>query len=166
MKQSEKDKRRGRRVGKRLRDSLIRLRHFRGHGVHSPYIYNIVREVFMRKTLIQQTNTKLYDTIKMVAERSVAIELQNIATLCGYHNFAIDSSEAEFIILKDYTNWEETLRIARNCGATVAILKSKGKQEFESIRDEVDQNHRSTLISKRAYLLIFNNHLPKQRFIL
>ena len=31
-----------------LRNRLSRARYFRGHGVHSPFVYDIVRSVFMR----------------------------------------------------------------------------------------------------------------------
>ena len=34
-----------------LRNRLSRARYFRGHGVHSPFVYTIVREVFMRREL-------------------------------------------------------------------------------------------------------------------
>ena len=27
----------------------LRVRHFRGHGVHSPFAYRLVREVFMKR---------------------------------------------------------------------------------------------------------------------
>ncbi len=120
----------------------------------------------MRRTLIQSNDQKVYETLKEITKRSIAVELQNLATICGYQSFAIDSSDLEFVILTNHTKQERTLREAMNCGATVAILRSRSKVEFEQIKREMDRNHKSTLISRREYLLIFNNHLPKQRFIL
>ena len=38
-----------------LRNRLARARYFRGHGVHSPFVYDIVREVFMRRELLPAT---------------------------------------------------------------------------------------------------------------
>jgi len=35
-----------------LRNRLSRARYFRGHGVHSPFVYDIVRSVFMRDDLL------------------------------------------------------------------------------------------------------------------
>lgn len=35
-----------------LRNRLSRVRYFRGHGVHSPFVYDIVRSVFMRDDLL------------------------------------------------------------------------------------------------------------------
>ncbi|MFI3288576.1 MAG: hypothetical protein SNH55_02160 [Rikenellaceae bacterium] len=155
------------RVVKRLHEAVVRLRHFRGHGVHSPYVYNIVRGVFMRRTLITSNDQSLYEALrKENTKRSIAVDLQNLATICGYKSFAINSNDSEFVILTDCTSQDQTLRKAMNCGATVAILRSRPKVEFEQIKREMDRNHKSTLISRREYLLIFNNHLPKQRFIL
>ncbi len=37
---------------KQIPSRIRRARYFRGHGVHSPYVYAIVRKVFMRSTLI------------------------------------------------------------------------------------------------------------------
>lgn len=53
----------GRRIGRRigrsiygrvagLKNRLVRARYFRGHGVHSPFVYAIVRQVFMRHDLL------------------------------------------------------------------------------------------------------------------
>ena len=35
-----------------LRNRLSRARYFRGHGVHSPFVYDLVRQVFMRDSLL------------------------------------------------------------------------------------------------------------------
>lgn len=40
-----------------LRNRLSRARYFRGHGVHSPFVYDIVREVFMRDGLLPGDRT-------------------------------------------------------------------------------------------------------------
>ena len=32
-----------------LHNRLVRARYFRGHGVHSPFVYNIVRDVYKRQ---------------------------------------------------------------------------------------------------------------------
>ena len=40
-----------RRNAERLRSHLARARFFRGHGVHSPFVYAIVRQVIMKTEL-------------------------------------------------------------------------------------------------------------------
>lgn len=44
-----------RRNAERLRSHLARARFFRGHGVHSPFVYAIVRQVFMKTELPKAT---------------------------------------------------------------------------------------------------------------
>ena len=59
----------GRRLGgglsggmRRLGSRLARVRYFRGHGVHSPFVYDLVREVFMRRELLPGGHA-LYDAL-------------------------------------------------------------------------------------------------------
>lgn len=33
---------------------IYRFRHWRGHGVHSPFVYSLVREVFMRRLPLER----------------------------------------------------------------------------------------------------------------
>ncbi len=158
---------------RRLRNRLSRIRHFRGHGIHSPYIYNIVREVFMRRTLLAATQElELYDKLQRVGEisRRYIVELQNVATHCGYRVFAVNSVELEGIDMVVVTSNHPTnliegvLREAISCGTTVAILHPNGRVEREDVCTRIVAEHKSTSIMRREYLLIFNNHLPKQHF--
>ena len=41
----------------------IHVRHWRGHGIHSPFMYGIVRNVFM-KSKITGPDTRLYDELR------------------------------------------------------------------------------------------------------
>ncbi|MBO5983755.1 MAG: hypothetical protein J6P90_01890, partial [Rikenellaceae bacterium] len=45
-----------------LPSHIKRARYFRGHGVHSPFVYAIVRQVFMRSTFISDER-KLYNAL-------------------------------------------------------------------------------------------------------
>ena len=47
-----------------LHNRLVRARYFRGHGVHSPFVYNIVREVFMRGELLPG-DRRLYRALRV-----------------------------------------------------------------------------------------------------
>ena len=73
-----------------LRNRLARARYFRGHGVHSPFVYNIVRNVFMREALLPGDRA-LYRALldAGIAERR-AVQLQNLAIHCGYRTFGLD----------------------------------------------------------------------------
>lgn len=66
----------------------MRARYFRGHGVHSPFVYDLVRHVFMRAELLPGDRS-LYEALLAVgiAERR-AVQLQNLAIHCGYGSLA------------------------------------------------------------------------------
>ena len=76
-----------------LPTDLKRARYFRGHGVHSPFVYAIVRQVFMRSAPIDG-DTALYTALKSrgISERR-AVQLQNLMIHCGYTSFGIDCAD-------------------------------------------------------------------------
>ena len=155
---------------KHLGGYFKRARYFRGHGVHSPYIYNIVRQVFMRRTPIDDRHD-IYDAlIERGIARRRAIELQNLATHCNYPTFAIDNVEPMAMIVATLATPAEELahyaERAREAGATLVIMHPYHTAERWGVCRKLIESHPSTTVDNRAYLLIFNNHLPKQRFTL
>ena len=57
----------GRNLARRLMmlgNALSRVKHRRGHGVHSPFVYSLVRKVFMSKVLDESLGTVLYDSLR------------------------------------------------------------------------------------------------------
>lgn len=146
---------------KRVKSSLSRIRHFRGHGIHSPYIYSITRDVFMRRSIINPNSAKVYDyLVGLGLQRRYAIELQNLYTYCGYSTFAVNST-AEFVI---YDRTESSIECKD--GTTVVILMPRATHERELMCEQIVAHHHSTSVMRAEYLIIFNNHLPKQHFSL
>lgn len=158
-----------RRNVERLRSHIARARYFRGHGVHSPFVYDIVREVFMKKRRIQSNDIALYGALcKLGVHKMRAAQLQNLFTHCGYATFAFDvTTPADLMIatvsipVGDLHTW---LRVACERQSTLCIL-----DPYESVarRDcclQLVETHRSTSIDNRAYLLFFHGELPKQHF--
>lgn len=147
---------------------IRRARYFRGHGVHSPFVYNIVRKVFMQSKLYTADNA-LYDELmdKGVAKRR-SVQLANLAEHCGYDNWSIDSMEDKKMIIATldirHTELEQYAEYARQRGATLCIITPYNNRERWEVCRRIIDTHPSTTVDNRAYLLIFNNHLPKQRF--
>ena len=167
-------KRSGRTLKQRLQDIsylpsyLSRARYFRGHGVHSPFVYDIVRKVFMQGKL-QNTDSALYSALlsKGVAKRR-SVQIANLAEHCGYDSWCIDTMEQkQMIILTLDTHYMELARYAeyaREKGATLCIVNPYNTRERLNVCLDIIDAHPSTTVDNRAYLLVFNNHLPKQRF--
>lgn len=167
-------KRSGRTLKQRLHDIsylpsyLSRARYFRGHGVHSPYIYDIVRKVFMQGKLFSP-DSALYTALinKGVAKRR-SVQLANLAEHCGYDSWSIDTMEEKQIIIATLntatTELIQYAEYARQKGATLCIINPYNNRERWEACLGIINDHPSTTVDNRAYLLIFNNHLPKQRF--
>lgn len=150
-----------------LPSRIARARYFRGHGVHSPFVYSLVRQVFMRSSLFDGDHS-LYDELlsRGVAKRR-ATELQNLMIHCSYSHFAIDSVAGNISIATAECE-PHTLRLmeeqATNMGSTLCIMSPYNGRERQMCCHEIIKAHQSTSIDNRAYILLFNNHLPKQHF--
>ena len=57
---------------------IARIRHFRGHGIHSPFIYSLKREVFMGKYRGMENNPQYKALIANGVPKKVAKELQKL----------------------------------------------------------------------------------------
>ena len=152
---------------KHIASRLRRARYFRGHGVHSPYVYNIVRQVFMSSKFIGDDRT-LYDALvaRGTSQRR-AMQLQNLALHCNYATWSIDAEGGELVILTLDCDAEALVHhaeAARTAKATLCILTPYHTAERWQTCCSLVEGHPSTTVDNRGYLLLFNNHLPKQRF--
>lgn len=149
---------------------FARARYFRGHGVHSPFVYRIVRQVFMQHRLLGG-ETALYDALlRCGTARHRALQLQNLATYCEYGPFAIDAAAepCDLCILTaalDERSTRELVRQASGQGATVAVMTPYRDRERAAMCRRLVAEHCCTSVDNRGYLLFFNDkHLPKQHY--
>ena len=155
-----------------LPSNIKRRRYWRGHGVHSPFVYTIVRQVFMCKTLFEG-DTSLYEAlIKIGVPERRAVELQNLIKHCQYTSFGIDC-EVEQMEGKDMTiaslavgrdQLRQMAQRATELRSTLCIIAPAFNQERDMLCKELIAQHKCTSVDNRGYLLLFNNHLPKQDF--
>jgi hypothetical protein len=153
--------------------NIKRARHFRGHGVHSPFVYAIVRQVFMCSKLYENSATDLYDALmaRSVAKRR-AIQLQNLANHCRYERYAIDCSidqmvGADMVIATTDIAPAELIKMAAKAceiKCTLCIISPARDKERDMACRAIVEAHKCTSVDNRGFLLIFNNHLPKQKF--
>ncbi len=154
---------------KQLPDRIARARYFRGHGVHSPYVYSIVRKVFMERRPTDVRHDLLDELLALDAPRRRAIELQNLMVHCGYENYAINAlpEGVGFVILTCEVGEEQTLawvRKAAEQGTTLVLSNPYANSARTKLCQQIIQYHKGTTVDNRGYLIIFNNHLPKQHF--
>lgn len=151
-----------------LPSHIKRARYFRGHGVHSPFVYAIVRQVFMRSTFLADDRTLYNALIEQGVAKRRALQLQNLMEHLRYTSFCIDSvAEADMIIATaDYpTSQLSALATTARCESrTLCIMAPSIDRERDSECKRLVAEHTCTSVDNRGYLLLFNNHLPKQKF--
>ena len=156
----------------RVRDRVSRMRYFRGHGVHSPFVYAIVRQVFMRSGFLTDDRyytEKVYGALlEQQVPRKRALQLVNLCVHCGYREVSfIRPCAADLMVLPQHiepADFPQYVQTARTCGATLAVMAPGLNRQREQACRELVEAHPGTSIDNRGYLLIFNNNLPKQHF--
>ncbi len=147
---------------------LCRARYFRGHGVHSPYIYSIVRHVFMSSKLNAEHRDLYNALLTYDVPKRRATELQNLVAHCNYASWSIDNlKECDMLVATMNTTCEyleEYASYAKERGITLCIMRPYNNAERWAVCSRIIEEHQSTTVDNRGYLLVFNNHLPKQRF--
>lgn len=156
---------------RRFENRLVRMRHFRGHGVHSPYIYTLVREVFMVRRNPVATFDPLFEATLRQAGLSqrAARELQQIGRRCGCKTWGVDREGDEMTFLTRKASEELCRRVllqAQGTGRTVVVVKPYADRERVDLCDRIIAAHPSASVDRGNYILLFNNHLPKQHFLL
>lgn len=155
-----------------LGSNIKRARYFRGHGVHSPFVYAIVRQVFMCSTFLGERRDFYDALIALGSPKRRARELQNLMEHCHYDSFDIDSATDRFeqydIIVAtidiEASQLNNMAKAASQAGKTLCIMKPSFDGERDRACKKIVAEHCCTSIDNRGYLLLFNNHLPKQKF--
>lgn len=150
-----------------VHNRIVRARYFRGHGVHSPFVYDLVRCVFMRRELLPGDRKLFLALLAAGIPARRAMQLQNLATHCGYASFGLNRADAALCILTRNLPRAEVLEIvhaAAQTGHDVVVMSPYDNRERQGLCYQLVAEHNSTTVDNRAYLLILNNHLPKQHF--
>lgn len=161
----------GRNIGRRLQllgNKLSRAKYYHGYGVHSPFVYGLVRKAFMAKRLAEGSGVELHDLLREngVAEKR-ARQLHNTLYYIEGSSFSINSVEGEMsILLANYPTEQlrKAYEQAKAKGVTLVIGQPYLNRERQNEVKSLIAEHRSTTVDNRAYILFFNNHLPKQHY--
>jgi hypothetical protein len=126
----------------------------------------------MCRKLKSENNNLYQQLISLGVSQRRAIELQNLLEHCRYSSFGIDCDVEQmegkdFVVatLKcDAPTLQQMAARATELQTTLCILSPAYDQSRDKACKALVETHRCTSIDNRGYLLLFNNHLPKQKF--
>lgn len=148
-----------------------RLRHRRGHGVHSPLVYSLIRNVFMNKGAGE--DKYLHNKILEIGgSRKAARDAQNIYDHFGFSTFSLNNIENTFegnrlYIFSDMLAGDSLLRTidkGEMTGNALVVIPDKSK-ELKSLCKTIAEKHTGISIDRKDYFLYFyNGQYAKQHY--
>lgn len=135
--------------------AMTHIRHWRGHGVHSPYTYSLIRNVFMKKKIQGEDHT-IYDQMRKegLPEKG-SIQLQNLHSYCGEHRFSI-------VLRNDPA---DPLTVPAGEKAILCVLYPRQNRARVRRCRQMIREHKGLSIDNRRYMLFFyDNRLTKMHY--
>ncbi len=131
------------------REEIVRYRYWRGHGVHSPFMYSVVRNVFMRSR-IAGPDTALYGKLRAcgVPGRS-AVLLQNLCAHCDPARYTLVGPGTDETVMRSRAG--ESAAGGKNGGGgeerrNLCILLPSVSTEIIVARAYMSAENRDTLV--------------------
>ncbi len=125
---------------------LSRIRHWRGHGIHSPFVYRLVRDVFTGNGWVGEERGVYNMLTGRGVRRKTARQLQNLATHCDIVDMRVimpeDAMPEEF-------DADTTF---------VFIAPRRGKHNFAAL------GGRLTIDTRRFFIIFNDQQMPHQHF--
>lgn len=156
--------------------TLTHIKHYRGFGVHSPFVYGVIRNAIMKHDP-QGEDHSLYEELRSRGfSKRRAAQLQN---LYGFQSFTsaafagedgrIPEMDAGTLCLAMSSFPEnampELVGRARETGCTLCVVSPRETRNRKRMSSGLVDSHRYTSIDNRGFLLLFfNDRLPKQHF--
>lgn len=148
------------------------LRHRRGYGVHSPFLYRIIREALMRRNVVGGERG-LYDELRRRGiNKATAARLQNLCTLECEGMWCIDRvADREKLAIATEGCKESIVRAMVNRlshgDGMVVVLHSWGNRSRRKVCKELVETHKSMSASDLTISLYFSHKgLPKQHIVI
>lgn len=147
------------------------LRHGRGYGVHSPFLYRIVREAMMPRG-VMEGDTTLFDALRSKGVgRRTATRLHNLHVVENYKVWGIDECKGGGLMVAtpecEESRVGEMIRTLGEQGGALCVLHPVGNRPRRELCRRLVAEHNSMSASKVGFTLFFSRHdLRKQHITL
>ncbi|MBQ2247900.1 MAG: hypothetical protein II323_03990 [Tidjanibacter sp.] len=148
------------------------LRHRRGYGIHSPYLYRIIREGLMLRK-INGTQRDLFEELREKGVgRRTAIRLQNLCKLEDFESWAIDGCAdcRSLLVATEHCPIElveQMMASATANSSTLVLLHSAFNCQRRRECRVLAEKHHSMSASNLQMTLLFNAAgLTKQHIVI
>lgn len=154
--------------------TFTRVRHYRGHGIHSPFVYALIREAFMKRTL-RGADRLLYEALRNCGvNRYRATQLQNLHSYCDYGGFSIlegavtELPQSTFCVIPPGMDTDKMSTLLAGLPAAtgaLAVLSPRQNRKRLSLCSALVKRCKCLSIDNRGYMLFFfDRKLPNQHF--
>lgn len=151
-----------------------RVKHYRGHSIHSPFAYCLVREAFMKRSLRPDRPNRLYAELRKAGiGKYCAVQMQNMYDYCGYESYRFIckpediTDSALCLALADVGNGEldELLNAAHTTRCTIGVISPRNSRGRLRVCEKYAYRNVCLSIDKRGFIaFFFGQPLTKQHF--
>ena len=153
--------------------TLGHLRHYRGHGVHSPFVYRVVREAVMPKREVVGDDYSLYDTLRSLGvSRKCSAQLQNFFAISGCNSYQVDSEWADkkgdeqMWIITTATKPEVIAELPHNTehykSVVTIVYPRNNAARYKATRKAIAEHHGLSIDNINFVALLCNDNREKQ----
>lgn len=155
--------------------NMLRMNHWRGHGIHSPFMYDLVRNVIVKRRVSYNENSLPRNIINYNLLKRDTLFIKNLYAYLGYTECMIvgegEPADRTFCIAPKGTPAEAIEQLIRDietkgcnecCVAVLGVNKSAEK--YRLCRAVVKSHTCVSVDIYRTYLFFYDNKLQKQYY--
>lgn len=152
-----------------------RVKHYRGHGIHSPFTYSLVRNVLMQRTLLGDDFSVYYAMQGMGMTKKASLQVQNLYQYLDFGRFEVDdrlsveqTQSKTLHILSLNLSQEQIMQsldaIKQVGGTAVVIVNRTGGDRRKFLTFYCSVKEFLSVDNRSYFLCFFDGKYPKQHY--